>query len=245
MPERIQAVTFDVGGTLIDPHPSVGHVYAEVAATLGGRALAPEMLEQRFRAAWRAFPRQLHSPADWAELVDQVFDQLVHPPPSESFFPQLYARFSESDVWRLHADVIPALQALQRDGVRTAVLSNWDDRLRPLLDRLDLTRFFNPIIVSCEVGIAKPDPAIFQFACAALDLPPRSILHVGDDPILDLAAARRAGLQALLIDRAQPEGAIPLIPSLTCISDAIRCASLCPSAGDGISHRPAGGLAQA
>ncbi|MCL4179187.1 MAG: HAD-IA family hydrolase [Verrucomicrobia bacterium] len=221
MPETIQAVTFDVGGTLIDPHPSVGHVYAEIAASFGGPTLDPHLLNHRFRAAWKAFPRQLHSAGDWAELVDQVFDDLVHPAPSRSFFPRLYERFADPDAWKIHADVLPTLEALRRDGIRIAVLSNWDDRLRPLLQRLELARFFDPIIVSCEVGAAKPDPAIFRFAASALELPPGLILHVGDDPILDLAAGH-AGLQAVLIDRCHPNCSLPRIHSLTRIPEGIR-----------------------
>jgi putative hydrolase of the HAD superfamily len=222
MPEAIQAVTFDVGGTLIDPHPSVGHLYAQIAASLGAPPLDPGLLNQRFRATWKAFPRQLHSASDWSELVDQVFLDLIHPPPSRSFFPQLYARFAEPDAWRVYPDVLPTLETLRREGIRTAVLSNWDERLRPLLQRLNLDHFFDPIIVSCEVGAAKPDPAIFQFAASALDLSPDRILHVGDDPIFDLAGARGANLHALLIHRGHPHCTLPQIHSLTCIPTKLR-----------------------
>jgi putative hydrolase of the HAD superfamily len=115
----------------------------------------------------------------------------------------------------VYADVIPAVQSLHCDGIRTAVLSNWDGRLRPLLRRLDLARFFDPILVSCEVGHAKPDPEIFRLAAAALDLPPDQILHVGDDPVFDFAAARNAHLHAALIDRTSPHCAWPRIQFLT------------------------------
>jgi putative hydrolase of the HAD superfamily len=221
MPATIQAVTFDVGGTLIDPHPSVGHVYAEIAAGITGFPLDAHLLERRFRTAWKAFPRQLHSAADWAELVDEVFRDLVPTPPSQSFFPRLYARFSDPDVWRVHDDVLPTLEGLRREGIRTAVLSNWDERLRPLLQRLQLAHYFDPIIVSCEVGTAKPDPAIFRFAAEALDLSPDRILHVGDDPSLDLAA-NRAGFHAVLIDRDHPDCALPHIHALTRIVEITR-----------------------
>jgi putative hydrolase of the HAD superfamily len=229
MPDSIQAVTFDVGGTLIDPYPSVGHVYAEVAADAGHGHLEPAILEHRFRAAWKAFPRQLHNSTDWAELVDCVFDGLVLPPPSQSFFPQLYSHFSLPDAWRIHPDVMPALEALQQLNIRTAVLSNWDERLRPLLERLGLAPFFDPIIVSCEVGTAKPHPEIFRIAAAALDLSPAQILHVGDDPNFDWTGARQAGFNALLIRRSQPHDAVPHIQSLTQIPGFLNRMSPSPS----------------
>ena len=64
----IRAVTFDVGGTLIQPWPSVGHVYAEVAALHGYRALDAEQLNRRFAAAWRQRTNFAYARADWAAL---------------------------------------------------------------------------------------------------------------------------------------------------------------------------------
>jgi putative hydrolase of the HAD superfamily len=122
----------------------------------------------------------------------------------------------------VHADVFPTLEALHREGIRTAVLSNWDDRLRPLLRRLGLEPFFSTITISCEVGVAKPDPGIFRAAASALNLEPQFILHVGDDPILDLAGARDVGLHALLIRRDRPISTPDSIQTLLQIRDAIR-----------------------
>src|SRR5437763_2728433 len=139
MPARqIQAVTFDVGGTLIRPWPSVGHVYAEVAAQHGLRNLSPESLNQSFAAAWREKKNFQHTKEGWARLVDQTFAGLCEPPPSRAFFPAIYQRFAEADTWRIYDDVLPALDALASKDVPLAVISNWDERLRPLLRQLRL-----------------------------------------------------------------------------------------------------------
>jgi phosphoglycolate phosphatase-like HAD superfamily hydrolase len=50
----IKAITFDVGGTLIEPFPSVGHIYAEIAAQHGHGKFSPEELNRRFVRAWKA-----------------------------------------------------------------------------------------------------------------------------------------------------------------------------------------------
>ena len=50
----MRAVCFDVGGTLIEPWPSVGHVYAEVAVQFGITDIAPDALNMQFAAAWKA-----------------------------------------------------------------------------------------------------------------------------------------------------------------------------------------------
>jgi len=198
---NIRAVTFDVGGTLIDPWPSVGHVYAEVAARHGLKNLSAGMLNQRFRAAFRARMQRVQTEAAWAELVDEVFAGLTAPPPSQTFFPELYRQFSEPGAWRIYDDALPALQALAARGVRLGVISNWDDRLRRLLERLRLTDHFEIIIISSEVGCAKPGPAIFEIALRKLKLAAETVVHVGDDLNSDIRGAQSAGLHALQIRR--------------------------------------------
>src|ERR1039457_5439811 len=92
---KLAAVTFDVGGTLIEPWPSVGHVYAEVAARHGVKNVLPELLNERFKAAWRAQKDFAHTRAAWADLVDQVFLELCAEPPGKTFFPELYDHFAQ------------------------------------------------------------------------------------------------------------------------------------------------------
>ena len=202
MPARqIRAVTFDVGGTLIRPWRSVGHVYAEVAARNGLKGLSPEDLNKKFAAAWCEKKNFQHTKEGWARLVDQTFAGLCEPPPSRTFFPSIYRRFAEADAWRISDDTLPALEALASKDIPLAVISNWDERLRPLLRQLRLDRFFETMVVSCEVGFAKPSPVIFDHAAKMLRLQPEQILHVGDSANEDLAGAESAGFQALLIDR--------------------------------------------
>ncbi len=196
----IRAMTFDVGGTLIEPYPSVGHVYSEVAAR-HGVYVEPDVLNARFAAAWKARKDFGHSMRDWSNLVDVTFSGLAEP--SRTFFPDLYAAFIKSAVWHIFDDVLPTLEHLQKNGMRLAVISNWDERLRPLLAALDLARFFEATIVSIEVGMAKPDRKIFEAASQQLQLAPSQILHIGDSQNEDLTGARQAGFNAILIERGQ------------------------------------------
>jgi putative hydrolase of the HAD superfamily len=196
---NIKAVTFDAGGTLIKPWPSVGHVYAEAAA--GHARIAPERLNERFAAAWKERRPFNHRREEWAALVDKVFDGLVAQRPSETFFPELYERFGEPAAWRMFEDVLPAIDALAARGISLGIISNWDERLTSLLERLELRKYFEVVIISCEAGFSKPSPVIFEHAARKLGLAPEFILHVGDDPEEDVAGAKRAGFEARLIER--------------------------------------------
>ena len=193
--DNAKAITFDVGGTLIKPEPSVGHVYAAVAAQHGVRA-EPDELTHRFVDAWNRKEDFYYTKEDWAALVDETFVGLTTTLPSQSFFEDLYLRFSEPDCWHVYEDVIPTLTALRERGARLAVISNWDVRLRPLLGALNLADWFDGIYVSSEIGITKPDRRIFQAAINSFGVPASQILHVGDSEIEDYRGAQAAGMQS-------------------------------------------------
>lgn len=226
---NIQVVTFDVGGTLIQPWPSVGHVYADIAAAHGFAGISPGKLNMNFAAAWRAKNDFQHTLAEWSALVDKSFAGLCDAPPSRTFFPAIYERFSTADVWRTYEDVLPALDALATRDMRLAIVSNWDERLRPLLQQLRLDRYFETFIVSCEVGFAKPSPVIFEQASKKTGVAPEQILHVGDSFTDDVTGARAAGCRALLIDRANAAGGADRISSLRELEGIVFSSAPCGS----------------
>ncbi len=201
LPPCIQGVTFDVGGTLIECCPSVGHIYAEVAFRHTGKSFDPALLNRRFAAAWKAASHFQHRRSDWAALVDATFLGLTDVPPSATFFPELYDVFAQPAAWHVFADVVPALTALEARGLKLGIVSNWDERLRLLLEGLGLQPRFQAVAISCEIGCGKPSVAIFNAAAAGLGLAPERILHVGDDVAKDLLGARAAGFQARLLQR--------------------------------------------
>lgn len=208
---RFEAVLFDVGQTLVRVEPSVGQVYADVARAHGVDAV-PEAIEQTFRAFWRekrlTFPDNSgYSTSEeierawWREAVEWVFHSLGHleafGPGFEAYFEDLFERFAHPEIWRLYEDVVPALDALERQGLRLAVVSNWDQRLYVLLDRLGLTPRFEFVLASARVGWRKPDPRIFQEALRRLELPPERVAHIGDSHEEDIVGAQGVGITPL------------------------------------------------
>ncbi len=210
----IRAVTFDAGGTLIEPWPSVGGVYAGVAARHGLR-VAAEALDRQFASAWAAKKNFSHSVGDWSDLVRQTFAGLSPAPPGADLFDDLYHHFATAAPWRVFDDVPACLRELKRRGLKLGLISNWDARLRPLLRALQLDRYFDSIVISAEVGSQKPEPEIFLAAAAQLGVPPETILHVGDSQAEDVAGARAAGWQALWLTRRSPGASLPSLPSLS------------------------------
>lgn len=200
----LRAVTFDVTGTLVEAWPSVGHVYAAVAAEVG-LAADPALLNERFRAAWERHGEMDHSRESWRDIVRGTFEGICPAGQADDLFPAIYERFSEASAWRVYEDVRPCLRALSERGVVLGVISNWDSRLHRLLERCALAPFFKAVTVSLEVGHRKPAPQIFQAAASAMGIPPEHILHVGDSASEDVAGARQAGFGAVRIRRRRPE----------------------------------------
>ncbi len=102
-----------------------------------------------------------------ATLVERVLAQCApatKPLDREAYFEVVYAHFTEAGVWELFPEVIDVLEKLRAARFRLAVISNFDGRLRPILQQLGLTKYFSSVIISSEVGADKPDPLIFQRA---------------------------------------------------------------------------------
>ena len=206
----IKAIFFDALGTLFYLTRTVGHHYA-LAGTEVGLTLDPNQLDAAFVSAWKkmphraaiAGPRENDDKGWWRELVDLVLAQAA---PSlnefdrDNLFEVAYEHFAEPGVWELYSEVPDMLKQLQ-PRFQLAVVSNFDGRLRFILDHLGISKFFTHIFISSEIGADKPDPEIYRRALKLIDLNPNEVLHVGDDPERDWKAASAAGLPVLRLDR--------------------------------------------
>jgi putative hydrolase of the HAD superfamily len=141
-------------------------------------------------------PRENDDKGWWRELVGRVFDQ-VAPSLSEldrdNFFEIAYEHFAEAGVWKLYPEVLDVLKQL-RERFQLAVISNFDGRLRLILQNLGISKYFAHVFISSELGADKPDPEIFRRALKGMHLKANEVLHVGDDPERDWKAAKEAGL---------------------------------------------------
>ena len=208
--EVIRAILFDAAGTLFYLTKTVGDHYAYVGREVG-LDLDPQKLESAFHAAWKQMPRRPASDGPrenddkgwWRELVVHVFHQ-VAPWLSEfdrdNFFEIAYEHFAEPGVWELYPEVSGVLQELTPQ-FQLAVISNFDGRLRFILQHLGISKHFAHVFISSELGADKPDAEIFRRALTTMHLKGDEVLHVGDDPERDWKAAKAAGLSVFRLDR--------------------------------------------
>lgn len=103
----------------------------------------------------------------------------------------------------LFSDVIESLEQL-RDKYRLGIITNGSsDHQREKIERTNIARFFDTVIISEEVGIGKPDPRIFNLALKRLAVDPMAAVLVGDSLERDIQGAQNAGIRGIWIDRGE------------------------------------------
>jgi HAD superfamily hydrolase (TIGR01509 family) len=197
----VRAVLFDVAGTLAMPEArdawlaGVGLDDPALAAELeaAGRPGGPypPSVPDAVAAAYAA--RDRDPEAHRAGYVGLL--STVAPPDLAT---ALYERILVPEGWVAYPDAAATLAALRARGIRTAAISNVGFDLRPVLAGLGLLAELDAVVLSCEVGAVKPDPAIFRVACDAVGVAPAEALMVGDHAAADGGAAG-AGIRTLLL----------------------------------------------
>jgi REG-2-like HAD superfamily hydrolase len=198
----LQALSLDAGGTLLRVAAPVAQTYAEAARALGhpaDKAAVALRLRRAFARPWSGRRYVGDGRPFWRALVAEAVGV-----DDAALLERLYAHYAEPAAWIVDAAALNVLEEARTRGLRTALASNWDLRLRPLLVALGLADHFDHLHISAEVGVEKPDPAFFTGLCAALDVPPGALLHLGDDPMADLQGAQAAGCGAVLWRPDQP-----------------------------------------
>ena len=209
-------IFLDAAGTLFDVRGSVGEVYAQIAKNFGVTVKTEELnaafYESFASASPMAFPgievakiSQLEFEW-WLEVsakafqIAGVFHQFSDFP---KFFAELYAHFATAEPWFVYPDVFPALNRWRQQGIELSVVSNFDSRLYPVLQALNLAEYFTSVTISTEVGAAKPQSEIFTAALQKHNCIAENVLHIGDSLKADYCGAKAAGLKAIWLNRQQ------------------------------------------
>ena len=206
-----KAVFFDVGGTLIRVHPSVGDVYAKHARAFGFSGTADE-LNKEFRWQWKKMGgiESLGNKSGakveekfWKDLVLEVFKPFGGLDHFDKYFKLIFEVFRDGSNWKIYEDVIESqiFRKLKERKIILGIISNWDSRLTSTLVSLKLAEHFNFILPSAVVGSAKPDKKIFAEALRLSGVEPHEACHIGNEIKTDFDGARNAGIHAILLDR--------------------------------------------
>jgi putative hydrolase of the HAD superfamily len=200
-----RAVLFDFTGTLFWIEDARAAVTAALGSEFADRAPAlhrwsaingsgtPDDLPPHLADVWarRDLAKEAHRGA-YSGLA-------VHAGLTDEQAQLLYARGITADAWHPYPDTADALRAARDAGAHTALVSNigWDPR--PVLTTYGVRDLLDVLVLSDEREVQKPDPVIFELACANLGVTPDDACMIGDNPDTD-GAATRIGLRFVLVD---------------------------------------------
>ena len=185
-------VLFDFSGTLFDDKSVLDPARDLVGDAVITRVLSvvdsPEGIAARRGCD---VSRERHR-AVWTALISEAG------PYSSVVVDAIYGALTDPAAWTPYPDTARVVTTLHERGLRVGVVSNigWD--IRPALAAAGVLDVLDTVVLSCEQGVEKPDPALFTLACDKLGLEPSSVLFVGDDPVKD-GAAVKVGMPVYLL----------------------------------------------
>jgi putative hydrolase of the HAD superfamily len=213
-------ILLDALGTLVALEPPAPRLRAELAERFGlaltdaqaTSAIAAEI------AYYRAHLDEGRDLASLGELRHRCAEALraALPAPANIGLEPLTEALLASLRFSAFADVKPALSAARARGQRLVVVSNWDVSLHGVLEALGIDPLLDATLTSAEVGARKPAPAIFERALELVGVAPAQAVHLGDSIEEDVAGARAAGIEPVLVcrDGGQPPSGVRTISSL-------------------------------
>jgi len=222
----VRAIAFDLDNTLWDVEPVLSRAEARLGAWLAEHCpriterLSPEDMRRAREELARAEPHNAHDvtylrlTALAAHAREHGYDERIA---AEAFAVFLSARNEVTPF----ADVQPALARLRR-RYALASLSNGNADL----ERIGLAALFTVSLNAREIGAAKPHPHCFARLAAELALAPHEILYVGDDPLLDVSAARSAAFSTAWMNRRAQRWPEHLAPAELAVTDLTQLAQM-------------------
>lgn len=195
---QVKAVFLDVDDTLVDYAPAAR---AAFAAVFGPDApydqwLALDHYERYLNGELGFRAMRETRMADFLEMLGRHADI----PDAVAFERRRFEGLAEH--YRLFEDALPCVADLRERGLRIGLITNNEsEHQREKIRKTGLDGLFDVVIISDEVGVAKPNRRIFDYACAAMGVEAGDAAHVGDNLVADARGARDAGLHGVWLDR--------------------------------------------
>ncbi len=187
----IETFLFDMGNVLV--HFSHAQMCEQLATVCG--CSAEEIRVLLFDRGWEGeLERGEVTEAEFQRRLESHFDRSLD---LESLIR------AASDIFTLNAPMVPILDSLRRQGKRLVLLSNTSlSHIEFVQREFEVLSYFDDLVLSCEVGAMKPDPAIFRAALEKIRCPPERCFYT-DDIAPYVEQGRMHGLQAEVFTTAE------------------------------------------
>ena len=206
----IKGALFDLGSTLIRFTGDWQQVFDDgmhemtSALTQGDLELDVEAFQGTFVEDWQRTVKQRdedHVERPIIELLYHVLEELGHTQVSSALIEEAIARmFSVSEsYWHPMPNVHTIMEHLSAEGLRLGIVSNASNtaNVQRLVDSAGLRPFFDPIVVSAEQRVRKPDKRIFTPVFQAWGFQPQQVVMTGDSLAADIVGAKQLGMYSI------------------------------------------------
>lgn len=204
---KVEAIIFDFGDTLATLKPSKEEIVREflssknIKISIENIKCAYRIVDHCHRQSSLKVKTLQEKKRFLIKINSEILKVLGLVTKTDFWAPELYECFQVKKRWELFADVMALLEDLQRLGHEKAILANWDNKLKELVKRLGIEKFFSQILSSEELSMEKPDAKVFLHILKLLLVNPERAIYVGNEYEADVVGARNAGLIPVLIDR--------------------------------------------
>lgn len=196
---------FDAGNTLVFPNlPLVAERLARHGAKVPLAELEASEAKTRFKLDDADYVRNSTDDVRWNRYFEMIFRTcgVTDAGLIEAVLGELRVIHRTSNLWELVPPEVPAALQTLKSRYRMSVISNANGTVREKLRRVGLLDFFETVLDSAEEGVEKPDPRIFHAAVTRTGAKMEQSLYIGDMYHIDVAGARAAGMEVVLLDPA-------------------------------------------
>ena len=216
---QFKAIIFDLHYTILRLSPSRGVIYQRIFKKHGFNA-HPREIKKVFSDIWNRYgdnkisedSKKHHKEKDIEEwwfdfhfrmlkklgLKNKDVARMINRDISNQFY-------SNHQIHKMYDDAKKILPFLKGQGIKLILATNGYKSTKSVIKHFGLNKYFDHILISCDIGISKPNPKLYQFISKRLSLKPKEILCIGDSYPTDIIGARMSGCGAAIIDRKNKE----------------------------------------
>jgi putative hydrolase of the HAD superfamily len=207
-------VFFDLGYTLINFEGSFSQALSDsyhalaISLVRSGISLDPDAFSLKFENAISEYYRTreidlIERPVEG--YINQVLADLGYASQPDDIIQKALNEmyYVTESYWNLESDALPTLEELKARGFRLGLITNAANApdSNRLIDKFDLRKYFEVVLISAEEKIRKPDVRIFRRAINLMQVLPDQAIMVGDTLKADIHGAQKAGIQGIWINR--------------------------------------------
>ena len=216
---QYKAIIFDLHYTILRLYPSRGILYQKIFKKHGFNS-HPREINKTFSEIWSKYGDEKIAETSLSHYREKTIEQwwfnfhfemlkklglrdkgvakIINQDISSQFY-------SNPRVHKMYSDAKKILPYLKKHGIKLALVTNGYKSTKQIIEYFKINKYFDYILISCDIGISKPNSKLYRLVANKFSINPQEILCVGDSYPTDVVGAKKAGCGVAIIDRKNVE----------------------------------------